>query len=228
MKPKINLIYYKKILDACMSRFFDDYGSEFSRNSDGEYVFSGSLSESTMRSVFRKYVEEETGKYVVDFRESSPEFLFVLGSCFPGENVLLETEMRAPKLRKLVKIIPDVTYFLKETDIRLDMRMMNSVFHHIFEKFMKERKKTWENVFFIKHRKIDSYVLYRFFKKRFGSMVVNIKKKHGLGEDNVIKSVNESMDRCCPFKDDYIERGVFEKIEDEVMQYVDSCINGES
>jgi hypothetical protein len=67
----------------------------------------------------------------------------------------------------------------------------------------------------------------RFFDKFFGSMVTDFTKKMKNGSKKVIFSVNESIDKICPFKDDYVKRGLFGKIEEEVYQYVDTCINKE-
>lgn len=226
-KPKINLIYYKNILDGCVVRFMDEHNSDFTKGEDGRYVFSGGISESELKRIFLSYVKDEISKYVKEYKESSPEFLFVIGSCYPGDNKLLSFGGKAPKLRKLIEIIPDITYFLKEQDIELDMRMVNSVFYSIFSKFMKEKRKTWKNVFFIKHRKIDCYMIYRFFKRKFGKMVVNLHKKMNLGEDRAIFTINEKIDKICPFKDDYIERGFFKDEENEVYQYIDTCLSGD-
>ena len=167
MKPKVNVLYYMDVIDKCMARFFVEHDSEFYKNDDGEYVYSNRFTTSSLSKIFLGYVKDEIKKYIVDFSYSSPEFFFIVGSCFPGENVLLQVGGKAPKLRKLVEIIPDVTYFLKESDISVDMRTFNSVFDHIFTKMMNKNGKTWSNVFFVKHRKIDSYILYLYFKKFF-------------------------------------------------------------
>lgn len=227
MKPKVNVLYYMDVIDKCMSRFFVEHDSEFYKNEDGEYVYSNRFTTSSLSKIFLGYVKDEIKKYIVDFSYSSPEFFFIVGSCFPGENVLLQVGGKAPKLRKLVEIIPDVTYFLKESDISVDMRTFNSVFDHIFTKMMNKNGKTWSNVFFVKHRKIDSYILYLYFKKFFGSMVVNLNKKHNIGKNKVIFSINNEIDKICPFKEDYVRNGTFREIENEVYQYVDTCLNGD-
>ena len=226
-KPRINLLYYKSIVDRCISRFIEEHDSDFTRQENGEYVFSNGVSEQTLKKIFLGYVKDELGQIVSGYKNSSPEFYFILGSCFPGENILLEFGGRAPKLRKLIEIIPDVTYFLKESDIRMDMRMVNSALDGIFSKFMKEKRKTWPNVFFLRHRKVDCYMLYRFIKNTYGSMAVNVGKRFYSGGDRAIFSINDDIDKICPFKDDYIKRGFFKNIENEVYQYIDTCLNGD-
>lgn len=220
-KPRINLVYFKSILDRCLLRFFSERNSEFSKTDDG-YVFSGQAGEQELVGIFTKYVKEELGKYVTD---SEMDFFFVIGSCCPGENVLLNHLEPGNKLKRLIDSNPDIRYFLVEDDIRLDMRLFNSVFERIFVKFMSEKRKTWKNVFFVRHRNLDCYFLYKLFKRHFGSMVVNLHKKEEMGADRCIYSVNEELDSRCRNKLEILRGNDVIEIYREVFRYIDICLN---
>ena len=156
---------------------------------------------------------------------SGMDFFFVIGSCCPGENVLLNHLEPGNKLKRLIDTNPDIRYFLVEDDIRLDMRLFNSVFERIFVKFMSEKRKTWKNVFFIRHRNLDCYFLYKLFKRHFGSMVVNLHKKTQMGADRCIYSVNEELDARCHNKLDVLRGNDVAAMDCEVFRYIQLCLN---
>lgn len=227
MKPKFSIFNYKNILDRCFVRFVQEHDSSFVKSESGDYILSKSVSESTLKKIFIGYLKDELGPRISEYRNSRPEFSFIVGECAPAENAAFLVMGNAPKVRKIVELFPDVTYFPKETDIKLDMRMFNSVFNAIFSKFMKERRKTWKNAFFVRHRHLDFQVMWRFLSDRFGSMAQNPYEAAGEGRDVALWSLNDLIESVSPLMDVTIENGWLDGKKTEVYQYIDTCLNGD-
>lgn len=51
---KLNLIYYKNLLDSAVEKMFARIGSMFSRDGNGMYVFSAGWSEAKLAKLFEK------------------------------------------------------------------------------------------------------------------------------------------------------------------------------
>jgi hypothetical protein len=68
MRLKINMLYYKHLIDKCLIRFFTDYNSKFVKNSDGVYVYSDMLNETTLFGIFNNYLKDEMSKIVQEFK----------------------------------------------------------------------------------------------------------------------------------------------------------------
>lgn len=229
MFPKIVPIFFKTILDTAMKRFFREFDSSFCKNEDGQYVFSNSMSESSLEKLFIGYVTDELSSMIGNYSESRPEFIMVIGSCVPGQNIMLHQLKDDAKLTKLTDVVPDLRYFLRETDIKLNIRMFNSVFESIFSKFMKKKPKAWRNVFFIRHSMIDCNTLLDILRKRYGSLVENPSKPKDAEaksciftlNDDIYKKVHRNREKMNGISSE------LEPIYDEICHFVDSCINGD-
>lgn len=230
MRLKLNTLYYKHLIDKCLIRFFTEYNSKFVKNSDGVYVYSDMLNETTLFKIFNNYLKDEMSTIVREFKESKPEYFFILGDCIPSENIFLPFVKKQQKIKKLISIIPDIKYFLKEQDICIDMRLIGTTFDNIFIKYMSEKTKTWRNVFFIEHPKMDSYTLFKTIKKRYGKMVVNMRQRLDIQRDRCIFGVNDIIDEKCNSKETVMTE---ENVEyyygiNEVYQYIDTCLSGDT
>ena len=220
--PRINVLYFKNLIDRCFVRFFHEYSDSFVKQEDETYLFASPLTHSSLKQIFDWYFRDELTKYVVEYSESNPEFLFIIGSCIPSENFVLNFVNPNEKLLKIINVTPDLRYFLKEDDISVDMRLFNDVFEEMFSGFM--RKKPYRNVFFLRHNSLDCYFLFKTIKQIYGSLVVNLHKKNNLGDDRCIYSINEEIDKICNRKLEILKSNEILPIKEEIYRYIDSLI----
>ena len=235
--PKINLVYYKNILDNVFARFFEDYNDSFTK-SNGLYVFSGSLARSSLKRKLTEYFVEELSPLVEDYDVLKPNYYFIIGSCFPCDNMLLshlpENSRFPEKLKKFVTQHPNIKYALKENDIRIDDEMFNCIFEDIFNRFFNDRKeilkafgKRKTNLRFIKYNNLDCYSTYRIVKDVFGKInVVNLHKKNIDSMKDVIRSLNEIIGSHVLKKKEICRSPELEMVREEIREYVENCISG--
>lgn len=211
---KINLLYYKNVLDRCVKRFFEDNSSSFLKTEDGKYVLSSVWRKQKLKKVFLGYIVDELKKYL---EPGAEDIFLIIGSCLPRRNVFLYTlnmgwkdvfplgtrlqlDYFPEKYKRLLDEEPTVTYFLKEDDIVVDLVLFNGVFDEIFEDFMekpnKQSKKFFagRKVLFVASYEMDCYAAFKTLKDYYGRLVVNLHKKYNLGEDKCIWSLNEKID----------------------------------
>ncbi len=235
--PKINLIYYKNILDNVMVRFFEDYNDSFSRN-EGNYVFSGKMGRSKLKKVLSKYFVEELSPFVEDYDVMKPNFYFVIGSCFPCDNMLLshvsENSRFPERLRLFVSQHPNIKYSLKEKDIQIDIEMFNCVFEDIFNSFFNNRKEVLRafgsrktNLRFLKYQNLDCYSTYRIAKDVFGKInIVNLHKQNAEKFRETIRSLNEVIGSYVLKKKEICRSPELDMVREEMKSYMENCMAG--
>lgn len=234
--PKINLLYYKNILDNVLVYFFGDYNEQFSKI-DGEYVFCGDISKNKLRIYFRKLIIEELERFTTQFSVTNPNYYFIIGSCYPKNNILLDynTDNSIPaKIREKLKDL-DNKYILKERDIRLDMDIFNSIFEDIFNELFNHNKlekhigkKKAKNIFFIKHASLDCYMFFKSVKMIYGNVnVVNIFKEKSDDMKCNLYSFNELIDKYIHKKREILASHDMKYIINEIKQYMDRLMSGE-
>lgn len=235
--PKINLIYYKNILDNVFARFFEDFNDSFSKIND-QYVFSGRISRTALKKKLTSYFIEELSPLVEDYDVLKPNFYFVIGSCFPCDNMLLshvpENSRFLEKIRMFVTQHPNIKYAMKENDIRIDDEMFNCVFEDIFNKFFNDKKeilkafgKKKTNLRFIRYNNLDCYSTYRIVKDIFGKInIVNLHKKNIDNMKDVIRSLNEIIGSHVQKKKEICRSPELEMIRGEIREYMENCMAG--
>ena len=62
---KLNLIYWKCLLDSSLEKMFDVIGDMFTQDDDGTYVFSGGWNESKMSKLFESCLRETMLEVIV-------------------------------------------------------------------------------------------------------------------------------------------------------------------
>lgn len=227
LSPKLNLLYYKNIVDCAIREFVALNNDLFVR--DGEnYVFSGSMTRTMLMKRMKVFVLSELGKYIEPYSVLNPNHYFIIGSCFPKDNILLsrasESRYFPEKLKRLIQRPDNIKYILKEKDIKIDIEMFNCVLEDIFNQLFK-RNRYLDNIHFIRHSRLDCYAMYRIIKDGYGaSNVVNLHKKHMSGVRSAIYSVNEMIDLYVQGKKDVIRSGDLEFIRSEIMQFVNKMI----
>ncbi len=235
--PKINLIYYKNILDNVFARFFEDFNDSFSKIND-QYVFSGRISRTALKKKLTSYFIEELSPLVEDYDVLKPNFYFVIGSCFPCDNMLLshvpENSRFLEKIRMFVTQHPNIKYAMKENDIRIDDEMFNCVFEDIFNKFFNDKKEVLKafgkkktNLRFIRYNNLDCYSTYRIVKDIFGKInIVNLHKKNIDNMKDVIRSLNEIIGSHVLKKKEICRSPELEMIRGEIREYMENCMAG--
>ena len=213
--PKINLLYYKNILDRCVKRFFEDNSSGFLKTDDGKYILSSVWRKQKLKKAFLGYIVDELKKYLEPGNE---DIFLIIGSCLPRRNMFLYTLDMSwkggfpQKYRRLLDEEPTVTYFLKEDDIVVDLVLFNDVFYNIFADFMKYPNKQSKKFFggrkvlFVESCEMDCYAMFKTLKEYYGKLVVNLHKKYNLGEDQCIWSLNEKIDEYSYNKLEFLKK----------------------
>lgn len=234
--PKINLIYFKNIVDNSLTNFIND-SSVFFTKENGLYVFSKKVSRKKLTKVLESHIKTEILKFISKFDITKPNYYFVIGSCFPCDNILLKYESKEHKIpnniHKLITQHRFVKYFLKERDISIDVEMFNHIFEEIFIKFFKKENilktfgKEYKNLFFIRHENVDCYSMYRIIKDIYGrANTVNLHKKNREKMSENIVSINELIGKKIIHKKEICRSSETEYIRNEIRQYVESCIVG--
>lgn len=214
--------------------FFEDYNNCFSRSND-KYVFSKTMSRSSLKKTIRKYIALELDSLTQEYNYLSPNYYFIIGSCFPCNNMLLKhiPENKMPKkLSVLIKNYPNIKYFLKEKDIHIDNELFNGIFEEIFNNYyikpkeiIKDLGKNKTNVKFVKYRIFDCYSIYRMIKDMFGRInIINMHKVYGDKMKDVLRSVNEIIGSQVLKKKEICRDKMFDNIKEEIKSYMIQCM----
>lgn len=238
MIPKINLIYFKNIIDNSITRFINDASSFFIKEND-RYILSKKISRKKLTSYIEEYIKTEISSLATEYDITQPNYYFVIGSCFPCDNMLLDYETdihKIPtKIKKVIEEHPNIKYVLKEKDVIIDIKTINYIFEEIFSKFFEQKNilkkfgKKYKNLFFIKHEKIDCYSMYRIIKDIYGrANTINLHKKNKEKMAENIVSINELIGKSIQKKKEICRNETNSYIRNEIKQYVESCILGNS
>lgn len=175
---KLNLIYYKCLLDSAVEKMFDVIGSMFVRDSNGAYVFSGGWSEARLEALLETCLSEAMHEVIVPAHKTFDKYV-VISSCWPKDNLLLKMKDSAyfpKKLDKLLSSKPEVKYLLREKDICIDILALNHIFIKVFNKMFNDSKHAakvlgagFSNVIFLSHSHLDCYALFKVIKHIYGN-----------------------------------------------------------
>lgn len=227
LSPKLNLLYYKNIVDCAIKGFVSANNDMFVKDGDN-YVFAKSITRQMLMKRMKVFVLNELGKYIEPYSILNPNHYFIIGSCFPKDNILLsrasESKYFPEKLKKLIQRPDNLKYILKEKDIKIDIEMFNCVLEDIFNNLFRNSKKL-DNIHFIRHNRLDCYAMYRIIKDGYGaSNVVNLHKKHMSNIKSAIYSVNEMIDLYVHGKKEVIRSSELEFIRAEIIQFVNKSM----
>ena len=231
--PKYEVISYYKVVNDLVVKFIKDHESEFTKDSDS-YVFSKNVTDCYLRKYFfRSFIDW----IVLNTKQKStiePHYYFFVNNCKPKDNILLKIkngEYFPKKLERLIAEDGDVEFYLREKDVKIDIRRFNSIiswcFEFLFEnrgKFIRKIGEERSNVHLVQHRRLD----YVTFKKIF---------RHMFGRKNVIKNQidpeNEKLVNVNILLNTYIKNKVklnsdleFKETVLEVENYIKEVLNG--
>ena len=202
---KLNLIYWKCLLDSTVEKMFDVIGNMFIRADDGTYVFSAGWNESKMSKFFEQCLRDTMLKVIVPSDETNDKYI-VISSCWPKDNLLLKLKNGAyfpKKLECLVNEKPEIKYLLKERDICIDIASLNNVFINAFNKMFNDSGNAlkllgdkFNNVIFVSHSHLDCYALFKIVKHIYGnSNCVNVWKEKMLKQKSHLVAVNDLISK---------------------------------
>lgn len=231
--PRLNVLYYKHILDKSFRRFFDEYNDKFVK-SDNVYVLSKQLVKSKIKKLFKGYIIEELKNHISEYSFSNPDYYIIIGSCLPKDNILLKYKQDNYIPEKIYKIMdrePLLRYYLKENDIHIDIMMFNEIFEELFVYFsnqnniIKEFGKNVRNLFMIDNDRLDCKMMYETIRYIFGKVnVINLQKK-GKITDFAINSLNEKIDQYVHGKHSLIESDMMIMDREEIKQNITNFMN---
>ena len=226
--PKFHLLYFKHLLDIAIINFFDTYNDCF-KNIDGKYVLSKNISKTKLLSIFRKLIITELSKFIVPYNRLQPNYFFILGSCLPNDNILLnfKNEKYFPeKLNKLLNNEHTLKYVLKEKDIDINILQFNDMCIELFNTFfnsnilIKYLGKEYKNIFFIQHKNIDSYILFKIIKHIYGkNNCINIYKEKMNNIKTPLTEINDIIEKYIN-KTDVNKSQQLKIISEEIEQYI--------
>ena len=121
--PKIYLIYLKSLLDLVIVKFFEIYNDCFSIV-DNRYVLSKKIGKTKLLSMFKRLIFLELQQLITKYDRLHPNYYFIIGSCLPKNNLLLnfkDDKYFPKKLSKLLSSEYNIKYLLKEKDIDINI-----------------------------------------------------------------------------------------------------------
>lgn len=234
---KLNLLYYKNILDRVFAQFCKDYNDFFTKVGE-DYVLSRGLTKTQLAKVLQDYIVNELKKHVKPADILKSDMYFIIGSCFPASNFLLKYKLSnvyfPAKLEKFIEDNSSIKYILKEKDIKVDILAFNNVVCQVFNRLFASRKHAlkllgpeYTNVFFVSNNQLDCYAMFKTIKSLYGKTnCINIYKQNFLEDEmQPLIAVNELIDKYIGNKQHIFQTNDFQKISIEVKQYIDSCLN---
>lgn len=233
--PKINLIYYKNIIDQSCIHFFDEYNDFFIKQDDS-YILASNFDINKLEKIFKKYIKLELKKYVKPYDILNLNYYFIIGSCLPKDNILLKyknDKYFPQKLNKLINSNYNIKYYLKEKDIKLDLVKFNTLFINIYNYLFKENNlnkflgSNYNNVFLIQHNNLDCYGMFKIIKYIYGKdNCVNLYKEHLEDKKSILVAVNDKINEYINNKTELNKSKEFKNIIQEVKMYLEFCLNG--
>lgn len=229
----INLVYYKNVLDLVMLDFFDRYNDMFVKDGD-MYVFGSGMSKTGLRDAMRKSFVDKLSGYIEKFDVLNLKYNFVISSCLPKDNILLDlrTGRFSGKLEAFLEQNVNCRYILKEKDIKIDVSAFNDVFSEIFARYFTDRKNIeadfgsgYENLFFVQHRRLDCYMVFKILKNRFGGgNCVNLWTERMPNGRSPLVAVNDLVSTSVPGKARLSRLPEFKSCAAELNRYVDGLL----
>ena len=197
---KLNLIYYKNLLDASIEKMFASIGNMFRRLDNGSYVFCGGWNKTKLSREFEHCLRKTMLEVVLPNTKTFDKYV-VISSCYPIDNLLFTWKSQSyfpKKLEKFILCRPNLKYILKECDICIDLEMLNDIFIDTFNKLfnhnyiIKLLGENFSNVIFVSHSFLDCYAMFKVIKWAYGSSsCVNLWKEKMTNQMQHLIALNE-------------------------------------
>ena len=227
---KLNLIYYKNVLDLAMKHFFDEYNDSFTKQND-IYIFSLNASKSQLKSIFEKMIGLELQSICQNDTVTNDKYVLI-GSCYPKDSILLdfkEDSYIPKKIELSIKDKPQLKWLLKEKGISIDIDSINETLISIFNDMFNDQKKIesivgkhHSNIIVVSHSHLDCYMMFKTIKWAYGkSNCINIWKEKIDKPQEILLSLNDELAKHIKNKCLLNISGKFKKYAREVKDYLD-------
>lgn len=228
---KLNLIYYKNLVDAATEIFFKDYGDSFTKE-DEKYILGLNSSKSSLKAILERCIIEAARSSVSTDEVDVNDVLVVIGSCYPKDNILLDFKDDSYFPKKLSSYIsnhPTVKWVLSEKDIDIDIDAFNeslvSIFNDMFNDISKARDVfgcMYRDIMLVSHKKLDCYAMFKTVKWAYGSSnCLNLWKTKMQGNRCCMVALNDMISKYIHNKSKMNSSAKFKRYAHEVKDYLD-------
>lgn len=160
-------------------------------------MLADSMSYSKIKRILKALLKSTISEFAKPFDIIKPEYYFIIGSCMPKDNILLDAKDNKyfpAKLDKLINSDYNIKYLLKEKDIKLDIVQFNTVLIDIFNELFKRQKNI--NTIFMQHKRLDCYTLFKIIKSIYGKAnCINLDKTMYSDKKIPLVAVNDLIDK---------------------------------
>lgn len=229
---KLNLIYYKNVLDTAIETFVKLYEDYFTRDRDS-YILGLNVSKQHLHADIKTCIHNSIHEIAKDFA-SPNDVLLVIGSCYPKDNLLLDFKDASyfpKKLSNLISSKPALKWLIAEKDIKMDIDLLNELFIDIFnEKFNAPEPKrsvsSYPKVIYVSHSKLDCYMIFKAIKWAYGnSNCSNIWKEHFKDARQNLIAINDLVSKYTHNKSCLNKSKEFKTYALEVKSYLDEKLS---
>lgn len=230
----LGLIYYKNVLDLALEKFFDAYGSMFTKQ-DGKWVLSAMMTKLKLEKTLSELVALEL-EYVLSKINKPYSKCILIGSCYPKDSLLLDFREGSlvPKwIEETLQSKPALKWVMKENDICIDIDAVNevaiSIFNKMFQKCASKRCSTNNardgEVIVVSHSHLDCYMMFKVIKWAYGrSNCENVWKGIANDHKEVLVALNDELAKHIVSKGALNKSKKFKTYAKEVRDYLDSKI----
>ena len=225
---KLNLIYYKNILDIALEMFVKKHEECFTKDGSA-YVLGLSASKKSLQKDIEKCIDSSIDK-ALKSTSSKDDVAIVIGSCYPIDNLLLDfkdSKYFPKKLSSLIDSRPALKWLLAEKDIQLDIDLFNEIAIEVFnKKFTKIEPKrssiSRPRVLYVSHSRLDCYMLFKTLKWAYGSSnCLNVWKETLSSQRQNLVAVNDLISKYIQNKSRMNKSIEFKMYALEVKDYLD-------
>lgn len=185
-------------------------------------MLADSMSYSKMKRILKALLKDTINEFAKPFDIIKPEYYFIIGSCMPKDNMLLDVKDNKyfpTKLDKLINSDYNIKYLLKEKDIKLDVVQFNTVLIDIFNELFKRQKNG--NTIFMQHKRLDCYTMFKIIKSIYGKAnCINLDKTMYSDKKIPLVAVNDLIDKYVHNKTTLQKTQDFKNAYEEVKFYL--------
>lgn len=233
---KLNLIYYKNIIDLAFQDFVH-LNEDFFSKCNGKYVLSKNFTKASLKKELLACIYEKMKSITVEGLAKNDIFV-VIGSCYPKDNLVLDfkTESYFPKkLSNIMSLKPCLKWAMKEDDIEVDIDVVNEVLVEIFNemfngtcKMLKQLEHIHRSIIVVAHKRLDCYAMFKTIKWAYGnSNCCNIYKEKLSNRKQCLVALNDLVSKYVPNKIEMNRSIKFKRYAKEVKDYLDKKLGVE-
>ena len=168
---KLDLIYYRNILDVALKTFFDA-NEDFFAKEDNRYVFSANVSKQRFKKIFCNCISSAFDSITNSANIDKNDIIVVIDECYPKNLILNKYQDSSNDILDFIQNKPEIKWTLVENDIAFDIELMNSItidfFNRCFLGKISMSKAISNKTIFLAHSNLDCYMLFKIVKWAYG------------------------------------------------------------